>query len=100
MTNTEFDKITETMLDECKQVLQVKSIEYAPVSNRLISFKRAGAFLGVNSKVALLGMLTKHLVSIYTLCEADDYIPREKIVDSINYLILLEAINIEECGNE
>ena len=51
-------------------------------------------------KVALVGMLSKHLVSVVDMCLSDRVYSKkqwaEKLTDSINYLMILRAIVEEE----
>lgn len=102
----EFNKLVENQLEYCKKILINKGIEYAPNSkeenniDRLAHFKRTANFLGVNNKEALFAMLSKHLISISDMCKDDNKYSiekwDEKITDSINYLILLKAIIMED----
>ena len=76
-----------------------KNLEYSRNDDKLWNFKRAAMVQGVTPEFALLGMMSKHLVSIIDICQ-DGELPAkellaEKITDTVNYLILLEAI-IEE----
>ena len=98
MTNEEFEKIIGTAISRCIDTLQVKQGEYA-TEDRLHNFNVAARLLGCTPHTALAGMMAKHTVSVYDLIqrhEKDEHIPiglwREKIGDSINYLLLLTAI--------
>lgn len=97
-----FNTIVDETIDKCVSVLAQKGIEYTRGGNRLSNFKQAGMLDGDTSIKALGGMMKKHTVSLY------DYIKDlengvkhsldewdEKIVDHINYLILLRALLIE-----
>lgn len=70
------------------------------VKDRLAHFKKAAAIMSTTPKAALLGMLSKHIVSVSDMCtDSRDYpIEKwdEKITDSINYLLILRAIVEEE----
>lgn len=98
MTPEHFDKILERRLDRTRQVLASKGTEYASNSDRLHNFKAAARLLGSTPEAALLGFLTKHLVSVVDMVKAlPDTVPApgrvdEKIGDCINYLVLLEAL--------
>ena len=54
-------------------------------------------------KAALMGMLSKHLISISDMCTDERQYSREqwdeKITDSINYFLILRAL-VEEESNE
>lgn len=102
MTADEFDAILERRIGLIRSVLAIKAKEYA-TDDRLHNFKRAGQILGCSDAQALLGMMAKHWVSVLDIVEqySDPEQPLrinhtdaidEKIGDSINYLILLEAV--------
>lgn len=121
MTYKEFAKIAETQMENCTELLSVKAEEYTPsdpddtelvedangqptfgfaADDRLRHFKKAAVLMGVSPKAALLGMLSKHLVSVADMCMSNEHFSRarwsEKITDSMNYLILLRALVEEE----
>lgn len=97
--NTEtFDNIINEQLQTCKDVLISKAKEYA-TDDRLHNFKVAAAIQGCTPIKALAGMMAKHTVSIYDMCNGTGCgmvytLARweEKITDSINYLLLLKAL--------
>ena len=99
-----FNKVVKEQLLYCEQLLTGKGEEYAPDSNidRLAHFKKAAVIMDGTPKEALLGMLTKHLVSISDMCTGGHTYSKErwaeKITDSINYLLLLKALVEEEGG--
>lgn len=104
-----FNKVVKEQLETCEKLLIGKGYEYAPDAvdensvDRLAHFKKAAVIIGGTPKEALLGMLTKHLVSVSDMCvDGREYsIERwsEKITDSINYLLILRAL-IEEDKHE
>ena len=95
--------IMEKQFDRCRIVMLGKSIEYTEGSDdKLEHFRAAAALMGVTPEAALMGMMSKHLVSVADMCMdqrgSEAYgMGRwdEKITDSINYLLLLRAI-VEE----
>ena len=98
MTHEEFDQLLERRLNLIRDILSNKAVEYA-TEDRLYNFKRAAVIGETTPALALKGMLLKHLVCVFDLIDAYDGIDihlhtvvDEKIGDSINYLILLEAI--------
>ena len=99
MTSQEFDKIVDERIEYIRNSLQRKAKEYNLEEDRLSVFKRAASIQHQTPSQALLGMLTKHIVSIYDYVETDadftDEIASEKIGDALNYLILLYALNKE-----
>ena len=67
--------------------------KYAGDGDRLHNFHIAAAMNGCTTEAALWGLLTKHIISLRDLClgvtKGDAAMWREKITDTINYLILL-----------
>lgn len=101
MTAVEFNDSVCKQLDYCKSLLVRKGAEYAPdSSDRLGSFKVAGALQNVSDKEAACGMLAKHIVSVYEMCRSTEQHSlekwTEKITDSINYLLILKAMVDDE----
>lgn len=101
MTTAEFNKIVASRLVMIEKVLAAKASEYAR-GDRLSNFKRAAAMMKVSPERALLGMMAKHWVSVLDFIDDididilhGDWEWDEKLGDSINYLILLEALAAE-----
>lgn len=96
MTEKEFDEIFERRMYLIKSVMMKKKAEYAKETNRLHNFHRAAAMLDCTKAQALVGMWSKHIISILDIVDAEKPVTiemiEEKIGDAINYLILLEAI--------
>ena len=106
MGENEFIKVTEDKLNECMSLLSRKADEYA-TQDRLHNFKVAGQLQNCTPVKTLGGMMAKHTVSVYDLI--NDYesgknisieLWNEKINDSINYLLLLNALIIENKEGE
>lgn len=99
MTSERFEKLLDEQLELCKKVLGAKAAEYA-TEDRLHNFKVAGAFEETTPEDALFGMMAKHLVSVKDMCKSGRKYPvllwQEKITDSINYLLLLNALVRDE----
>ena len=98
MNKEVFDKVLAERIAKCFNTLCAKADEYA-TSDRLHNFKVAGEVQGCTPIKALGGMMCKHTVSVYDLINDFDKgkdIPvelwDEKIGDSINYLLLLDAL--------
>lgn len=94
-----FDDILEYRLDKTRRVLASKAEEYASCDDRMHNFRRAAALQGTTPALALVGMWSKHVVSVLDLARkqaAGGLVPREvideKVGDAVNYLILLEAL--------
>lgn len=103
MKEEDLKKIMEKQFERCMVVMLGKSIEYTEGSDdKLEHFRAAAALMGVTPEAALMGMMSKHLVSVADMCmdkrgSGAYSMARwdEKITDSINYLLLLRAI-VEE----
>lgn len=102
-----FNAVVKEQSERCLSMLCNKGIEYAPnasmendMSDRLEHFKKAAAIMSSTPKIALLGMLSKHIVSVSDMCTDKKEYPiekwDEKITDSINYLLILRAMVEEE----
>lgn len=102
MNQEKFDKILERRIELTKAVLSKKRAEYAGSNgDRLHNFRRAASMLNCTPEKALMGMATKHFVSILDMVDATEFNPgypppfeviEEKLGDAINCLILLEAM--------
>ena len=95
MQTEQFNKIVERRIELIRSVLATKEKEYAVSKDRLHNFNRAAEMLRCTREQALIGFMTKHLVSILDMVDSL-FLPskeklEEKIGDSVNYLILLEA---------
>lgn len=103
MNNDDFNAVVISRLNKCNDILFAKNKEYSSDTDRLHNFKVAARVNGCTPEQALWGMNTKHLVSIMDLVEdpskATKEMIDEKITDSINYLLLLEALLIERLTN-
>ncbi len=106
MKTAEFNKIVNNRLKMIKKIFISKAKEYAR-EDRLHNFKVAARISGLTPEQALQGMMMKHLVSVMDLISdtnlskypwSNDII-NEKLGDSINYLILLEALLKERVSN-
>ena len=94
-----FNEIVNSQIDFCLSILVDKAREYA-TEDRLHNFKVAAKLQNIPAKQALAGIMVKHTVSVYDMCRSRGVYPvelwEEKITDSINYLLLLKALVIEE----
>lgn len=100
MNNEAFRDNLDTIHEKIETVLGAKGEEYATDNDRLHNFKVAAQVQGITNKEALSGMMAKHTVSIYDMIADGKYYSQEKwdekILDHINYLILLRALVVEE----
>ena len=105
-----FNDVVISQTERCKSILIAKGNEYVPKAtnssdvDRLSHFKKAAVLMNSTPKAVLMGMLSKHLVSVSDMCMDDkDYSKEqwdEKITDSINYLLILRALIEEEMNEE
>lgn len=105
MNHLKFNQIVEAQAKYSLDLLTKKGKEYDDNTfDRLHSFKTAAALVGGNQTAALAGMMAKHTVSVYEMCNQPALYSRErwqeKITDSINYLLILRAMVEEELPNE
>ena len=102
MTPKDFTKFAKERFEYCMKLLDTKSEEYATLDDKLHNFKMAAGVIRSTPEDALLGMMNKHITSIIDIIyELDEpKLPSkeklaEKITDTINYLVLLEALITE-----
>lgn len=100
MNRDHFTVIFEETVDRSRQSLLSKNEEYGKEQDVFRAFTQAGHLQDMEPHQALLGMLAKHTTSIYDM--GDDHILdhhiskwEEKIMDHINYLILLRAMVLD-----
>lgn len=97
MTIEKFNEAIRNQLTYCTELLTAKGREYSGDDfDRLESFKKAATLEGITPVQALAGMMAKHTVSIYDMCNSEEPLPLgkwiEKITDHINYLLILRAM--------
>ena len=99
-------ELIDKRFEKTRNTLQLKEMEYASQDNRLHNFDVGARILEVTPEQALQGMMLKHIISILDLIEWTGTSPEritselvdEKIGDTINYLILLEALLLRRLG--
>jgi len=99
MTNKEFQKHFENRVTMSRETLIEKAKEYASKIDRMHNFVRAGAILDCSREEACLSFAVKHFVSIQDMVKSgqpfSEITIEEKLGDMINYMILLEAMLLE-----
>jgi len=100
MNHETFNAFVKEQLSACEDMLCKKAVEYA-TEDRLHQFKVAAELQNCTPEQALAGMMGKHTVSIYDMCNGHGKVDSlacwtEKITDHINYLLLLKAVVIEQ----
>jgi len=101
MKPEQFKQVVDQQMAKCTEIMVDRAKQYA-TDDRLHNFKVAGSLQGIDPKQALAGMMAKHTVSVYDMClnRNNKQYPielwDEKITDSINYLLLLKALVVEQ----
>ena len=98
----------DSRFKKCKELLLgEKNVEYSRNGDKLHNFKVAAKMRNTTPENALIGMWVKQLVSIFDIVNdlKGEELPKretlaEKITDSINYLILLEALITERAEDD
>lgn len=109
MKQETFNRYANGLMSMAGKVRNLKMEEYMAEEDRLANFRKAANLSGVSVPKAIAGMMVKHTVSIFDMiedefgCDPVDPISsieiwREKLVDQINYLLLLYASVREERG--
>lgn len=101
MNTIKLMKIVSEQCDFCKKILELKGSEYSHDLDRLVMFKTASKLQDITPEQALVAMMAKHTVSLYSMVQSKKIFSQqkwdEKITDHINYLLLLRAC-VEETG--
>lgn len=104
MNQKEFNEVIIRQTDRCKSMLVAKGAVKNTAVDRLAHFKKAAVVLNTTPRAALMGMLSKHLISVSDMCMCEQQYSKEqwdeKITDSINYFLILCAIVEEELNEE
>ena len=107
MDHKDFDDVVGNRVKESLALLLPKGEEYSRDGDRLHNFKRAAGVQGCSPEKALIGMYTKHLVSVLDMVDDIDKgkvpcgkVLAEKMNDSHNYHYLLEGLICERAADE
>lgn len=97
MLREDFNKHVDEMVRLVHDRLTRKDKEYSVGTDRLSAFAKAAVLQDAPMETALMGMATKHFVSIIEMCQPDNRLYtesqwEEKIGDSIAYLLILWAM--------
>lgn len=97
----------DAVLNQCRSLLQGKGDAYSGQDDTLSNFKRNGERLGLTKYQIWAVYCGKHLDAIFNAIRDNPEFPVEKtetmdgrIVDAINYLLLLHGLQIEDMGGE
>ena len=96
MNSEQFEKILYARMQKMEMMLATKAREYAKEGDRLHNFNQAAKFQNITPDQAAWNFLVKHLVSLQDMIMGGGAYSQaqwdEKIGDSMNYLVLIEAI--------
>lgn len=99
MTTDRFDALVKEIREASLDTLTKKNANYASSEDRLHNFKVGAAITGGTPAQAALGYMAKHLASLQDKVSRNDFHDREdlkeKVQDSINYLVFIWC-----CANE
>ena len=103
MITKEFNKLVDSTVETCKEIMSSKGGEYAHGDDRLDNFKRNAEQLGLTSLDVWSIYFRKHLdaITMYTqdVRSGNERVRSEPILgrfdDAINYLILGKGLVIE-----
>lgn len=107
MTHEKFKDFIDQILEKATEILDTKSADYSSKSDKLANFKLQAQIDGITPIEALRGNHLKHRCSIRQ--GLDDLQRgvvrpwewwREKMIDDINYNLLLQALIKETYFNE
>lgn len=99
MNSQEFNEIVKQTEQLIEQTLIRKQDEYNLDEDRLGFFKHNAEFLGKTPEEALWAMASKHFISLTDMINSKQAFAEEtfneKIIDAINYLILLRGLILD-----
>jgi hypothetical protein len=102
LESPEFYDAVNEQIERSRDMLLSKNDHYNPGADKLRGFKATAAMRNTTPQGALAGMMVKHTLSVYDMCESGREYPievwNEKITDHINYLLLLRAVVEEQQG--
>lgn len=103
MTTQQQIKLAEELFNECIATLKSKGADYASNTDSLANFKRNAERLGMTKYQVWLLYFTKHVDAIINSIKRDPTSPqveseplRGRILDDINYLVLLHCLLEED----
>lgn len=99
MNSQEFNEIVKQTEQLVEKTLIKKQDEYNLDEDRLSFFKHNACFLNKTPEEALWAMASKHFISLTDMINSKQTFTEEafneKIIDAINYLILLKGLIID-----
>ena len=99
MTLNEFNALLDKVLEQCRDIMNSKGVAYSGTDDKFGNFKRIAKKLNLRTEQIWSVYFNKHIDAIdaYIRGEYSDSEPIEgRIMDAINYLLLLYGILAEE----
>lgn len=95
MKADQFKGILDAQIKRVQDILVVKTEEYAADEDQLHNIRQAALLKGESLPEAVIGMMVKHTVSIFSMVKSGKPFPEEKwdekLTDHIVWLVLLKA---------
>lgn len=102
MTGDDFQGILDAQIQRVRDILVVKTDEYATDDDQLTNIRGMAALQHESMPEAAAGAMSKHTISIYNMVGSGKPYPLEvwdeKITDHIVWLILLRATLIDNAN--
>jgi hypothetical protein len=96
MRTEDFNKVIDDTINICKKTLIKKQGEYNLDEDRLSFFKEGNELTKLSPERTLYLFMYKHIKSLADMVASEKSFPRQlwtdKIIDNINYLLLLWAL--------
>ena len=102
ITHDDFENMILNLLEKVKNIMLTKGNQYNEnPTDRFDQFKKASTLTKISPVKTLYGMWVKHIISLSDMISSEKQYSKElwneKIIDNINYLLLLAGA-IEEFG--
>ena len=96
--------VFDDIVAECRNLLTKKGDDYSGREDRLANFKRLAKELGLTPQQVLWVYLRKHLDAITSYVKDGKFESceglRSRVVDAVNYLVLMECLRLDEEGKD
>ena len=103
MEAQKFYDLTKNFLDECMEIMKSKGMAYSGTNDKFGNFKRVAKNLCMSPEQVWFVYFSKHFdaLSAYIRGEYSDSEPiKGRIMDMVNYLLLLNGLIVEEDGKD
>lgn len=104
MKKKDYEKAINEEIEYCQSILLKKGLEYQSNEDVFNNFVKGETLLKDTKEKVLFSYLMKHLISLSDMVDKPDCysfpIWREKLTDSINYLLILYSMVKENVQND